>query len=85
MRWGTICNTSWKFSGSLRVRTAQFHHLLSDIINGNIAEELSNCGLWGDPRPDNGHPLEQFEPGSEGHKDRFLPFRLAIVARRIEA
>ncbi len=63
---------------------SEFHHLLSDIINGQIAEGLSICGLWEDPRPDRGLPLEQLKPGSEEHKNRFLPFGLAVVAKRVE-
>lgn len=39
-------------------------------------------GLWENPRPDTGPPLEALEPGSEEHRQRFLPFGLAIVARR---
>ena len=61
---------------------SEFHHLLSDIINGHIAAGLSICGLWEDPRPDSGPLLEQLEPGSEQHKNRFLPFGLSLVAKR---
>ena len=62
---------------------AEFHHLLSDIINGQIAEGLSIRGVWENPRPDTGPPLETLEPGSEEHEQRFLPFGLAVVSERM--
>ena len=61
---------------------SEFHHLLSDIINGHIAEGFAICGLWENPRPDTEPPLEELEPDSDEHRDRFLPFGLALVARR---
>ena len=64
---------------------SEFHHLLSDIINGQIAEGFAICGVWENPRPDTGPPLEELEPGSDEHQQRFLPFGLAAVARREES
>ena len=61
---------------------SEFHHLLSDIINGHIVEGFAIRGLWESPRPDTGSPLKELEPGSHEHRDRFLPFGLAVVARR---
>ncbi len=59
---------------------SEFHHLLSDIVNGLIAEDLQLCGLWENPRPDSGPPIEDLEPGSEAHRARYLPYGLRIVA-----
>jgi ubiquinone/menaquinone biosynthesis C-methylase UbiE len=60
---------------------AEFHHLLSDIINGHIAEGFEIRGVWEDPRPDSLPPLQELEPGSDEHRKRFIPFGLSIVAR----
>lgn len=64
------------------VSFSEFHHLLSDIINGQVAEGLAISGVWENPRPDTGPPLDQLEPDSDEHRERFLPFGLAVVARR---
>jgi SAM-dependent methyltransferase len=60
----------------------EFHHLLSDIINGLIAEGLVIRGLWENPRPDDGPPLADLEPGSKEHMERHLLFGLSVVARK---
>jgi len=59
---------------------SEFHHLLSDIINGLIAEGLSIRGLWENPWPESGQPFEELEAGSETHKSRCIPFGLRIIA-----
>jgi ubiquinone/menaquinone biosynthesis C-methylase UbiE len=59
---------------------AEFHHLLSDILNGLIAEGFAIRSVWENPRPGTGKQLEDLEPGSEHHRDRFLPFGLSVVA-----
>jgi ubiquinone/menaquinone biosynthesis C-methylase UbiE len=58
---------------------AEFHHLLSDILNGLIAEGFVIRSVWENPRPDTGPSLEDLEPGSDPHKQRFLPFGLSVV------
>jgi len=63
---------------------SEFHHLLSDIVNGHLAEGFAIRGLWENPRPDTGPPLEELEPGSFDHRARYLPFGLALVATREE-
>jgi SAM-dependent methyltransferase len=60
---------------------SEFHHLLSDIINGLIAEGLSIRGLWENPWPESGRPFEELEPGSDTHKSRCIPFGLRIISR----
>jgi ubiquinone/menaquinone biosynthesis C-methylase UbiE len=61
---------------------SEFHHLLSDIINGQIAAGLAIRGVWENPRPDAGPRLDQLTPGSDEHRERFLPFGLSVLARR---
>ena len=60
---------------------SEFHHLLSDIINGLIAEGFAIRGVWENPRPDNGPPVDTLEPGSDSHRDRYIPFGLSVVAQ----
>lgn len=62
--------------------SSEFHHLLSDIINGLVEKGLMIRGLWENPRPDSGLPLAQLEPGKEGHAERFMPFGLSVIAER---
>jgi ubiquinone/menaquinone biosynthesis C-methylase UbiE len=61
---------------------SEFHHLLSDIINGLIAEGLSIRGLWESPWPESGRPFKELEPGSDAHKSRCIPFGLRTIAQR---
>jgi len=62
---------------------SEFHHLLSDMINSLISEGLQIRGLWENPRPDSGLPVEDLEPGSEAHRARYLPYGLRIVAEKV--
>lgn len=64
------------------VSYSEFHHLLSDIINGHISEGLMIRGVWENPRPDSVPPLEELKPGSEDHRERFLPYGLSVVAQK---
>ena len=58
----------------------EFHHALSDIINGLIAEGFTIRALNEDPHPDYGPLLHELEPGSEAHRRRFLPRGLRTIA-----
>jgi hypothetical protein len=53
-----------------------------DIVNGLVAEGFSIRGLWENPRPDSGPPLEGLEPGSDAHQARYIPYGLRVVAER---
>ena len=64
------------------VSFSEFHHLLSDIINGLVAEGLMIRGVWENPRPDHGPPLTELDPGSEKHQERYLPFGLSVIAEK---
>jgi SAM-dependent methyltransferase len=61
---------------------SEFHHLLSDILNGLIVEGFIIRAVWENPRPGRGDPLAQLEPGSEAHRHRYLPFGLSVIAER---
>jgi ubiquinone/menaquinone biosynthesis C-methylase UbiE len=63
---------------------SEFHHLLSDIINNLVAEGFLIRGLWENPRPDSGPPLEELAPGSEAHRARYIPYGLRVVAEKQE-
>jgi ubiquinone/menaquinone biosynthesis C-methylase UbiE len=64
----------------------EYHHLLSDIINGLIAAGLSIRCVWENPRPDApgapSAPVLPGEPGSPAHHDTFLPFGLSVMAQK---
>ena len=60
----------------------EFHHLLSDILNGLIAEGFSIRAVWENPRPDSRPPLADLKPGIEPHVERYLPFGLSVVSER---
>jgi SAM-dependent methyltransferase len=64
---------------------SEFHHLLSDIINGLVAEGLMIRGVWESPRPGEGPPLAELEPGSEEHRERYIPFGLSVIAEKRDA
>jgi SAM-dependent methyltransferase len=64
---------------------SEFHHLLSDIINGLVAEGLMIRGVWENPRPGEGPPLAELEPGSEKHRERYIPFGLSVIAEKRDA
>ena len=57
-------------------------HLLSDIINGLIAEGFAIRGIWENPRPGNKLPVDMLKAGSESHRDRYIPFGLSVIAQR---
>ena len=80
---GTILETAdGKVNFSRGQPVSEFHHLLSDIINGQITAGFAIRGVWEDPRPDASPPLAELEPDSEQHRERFIPFGLSVVARR---
>jgi len=59
----------------------EWHHLLSDIVNGLIGAGLAIRGVWENPRPDS-LPEPGLEPGTPAHRDRYLPFGLSVVASK---
>jgi len=63
--------------------TGEFHHLLSDILNGLIDNGLSIRTVWENPRPEAAPGLDELEPGSEAHRQRYIPFGLSVLARKL--
>jgi len=59
---------------------SEFHHLLSDILNGLIAEGFVIRAVWESPRPGTTPPLEELEPGSDAHRRGFLPYGFSVIA-----
>lgn len=68
--------------GERMMMESEFHHLLSDIVNGLIAEGLSLRGLWENPWPDRETLSDELVPGSEAHRARYIPFGLRVVAEK---
>lgn len=60
----------------------EYHHLLSDILNGLIQTGFVLCGVWESPRP--GQPASDLHlpAGIPAHLARYLPFGLSIVAAK---
>jgi hypothetical protein len=58
----------------------EYHHTLSGLLNGLIAEGLSIRGVWETPRLDSNPALETLEPGSDRHRGRYLPFGITVAA-----
>ena len=81
MRGAILETEDEKLSFSEGEAVSEFHHLLSDMINGLIAEGLNIRGVWENPRQD-GPPIDMLEPGSDSHKDRYIPFGLSVVAQK---
>ena len=74
------------------VSFGEFNHLLSDIINGLIAEGLSIKGIWESPRPHETSPegLAELEPLTDAaanpweneHRNAIIPIGLSVVAEK---
>ena len=64
--------------------TGEFHHLLSDILNGLIDNDLSIRAVWENPRPGAAPGLDELEPGSEAHRQRYIPFGLSVLAQKLD-
>jgi SAM-dependent methyltransferase len=63
--------------------TGEFHHLLSDILNGLIDNGLCIRMVWENPRPGAVPDLGELEPGSEAHRERYVPFGLSVLAQKL--
>lgn len=58
------------------------HHLLSDIVNGQVTAGLVLKGLWEDPRPGGSSVLDGPKPGSANHKQACIPFGITTIAEK---
>ena len=61
----------------------EFNHLLSDIINGQIAEGLRIVGVWENPRPHE-YEYSKLTPGSEEHEQSILPYGLSVIGQLVD-
>jgi SAM-dependent methyltransferase len=60
----------------------EYHHILSDMVNGLIAVGLHIAGLWENPRPDDDVRVEDLPTGSKEHRDRYLPFGVSLLGQK---
>jgi hypothetical protein len=51
-------------------------------VNGLIDQGFLMRGLWENPRPGSGPPLEELELGSQAHRARYIPYGLRVVVGR---
>ena len=63
--------------------TGEFHHLLSDILNGLIDNGLCIRTVLENPRPGSPPGIDELEPGSEAHRQRYIPFGLSVLAQKL--
>jgi SAM-dependent methyltransferase len=63
----------------------EYHHLLSDILNGLIVEGLCIQGVWESPRPDVPLELQRLPGDIPAQLCRYLPFGLSVVAKKYES
>jgi len=61
--------------------TGEFHHRLSDIVNGLVDKGFLIEGIWESPRSVEAPSEDECQPGSQGHHDRFIPFGLSVLGR----
>ncbi len=82
-RRGTVLeNEAGELSLSQGSFIGEFHHLLSDILNGLIETGFTLRGVWENPRPGSTQNLDELEPGSEAHRNQFLPFGISVIAEK---
>ncbi len=60
----------------------EFHHLLSDIVNGLLESGFRLRGLWETPHAVSDEEVEKLTPGSEDHQNQFIPYGLCAVAEK---
>ena len=65
------------------VSFGECNHLLSDIVNGQVAAGLAIVGLWENPRPERDQSLEGLQPGSAEHRQRFIPFGVTTISEKV--
>lgn len=71
-----------KLSFSEGAPIGEYHHLLSDVLNGLIANGLQIRGVWESPRPDLRDDELKLPDDKHLHRVRHLPFGLSVVAVR---
>jgi len=71
-----------KFSLSKGEFLGEFNHLLSEIINGLLKSGFRLRGLWESPHPAKMIDPDKLQPGSEEHRNQFIPFGISIVVEK---
>lgn len=64
------------------VSFGECNHLLSDIVNGQVAAGLTIVGLWENPRPKQNQSVDRLRPGSPEHRQRFIPFGVTTIGEK---
>lgn len=60
----------------------EYHHLLSDILNGLIAEGLQIRGVWESPRPGLPEDSKRLPEHIPAHRARYIPYGLSVLASK---
>ena len=64
------------------VSFGECNHLLSDIVNGQVAAGLTIVGLWENPRPKQSQSVDRLRPGSPEHRQHFIPFGVTTIGEK---
>jgi len=64
------------------VSFGECNHLLSDIVNGQVAAGLAIVGLWENPRHEHVQSVAKLQPGSPEHRHCFIPFGVTTVSEK---
>lgn len=64
------------------VSFGECNHLLSEIVNGQVAAGLAIVGLWENPRPKHRPPVDGSQPESPEHRQRFIPFGVTTISEK---
>ena len=64
------------------VSFGECNHLLSDIVNGQVAAGLAIIGLWENPRHEHVQSVAKLQPGSPEHRHCFIPFGVTTVSEK---
>jgi SAM-dependent methyltransferase len=82
-RYGALYEDSGgKLSLSKGEFLGEFHHPLSDIINGLLESGFRLRGLWESPHPAARFDPEKLQPGTEEHKNQYIPFGISVVVEK---
>lgn len=71
-----------KISFSQGAFLGEFHHPLSEMINGLLESGFRLRGLWESPHPAAMHDPQTLPPGSAEHQSQFIPFGISMVVEK---
>lgn len=81
-RGAILEDSAGKLSLSEGAFRGEFHHLLSDIINGLLESGFRLRGLWESPHPADIIDPEKLQPGTEQHQNQFIPFGISVLVEK---